>query len=98
MTKELLEECVELLHSLRILSLNAVECIVRWRERLLQTFALSEIDSPFKVMGTIPFIWGDTNYLTKIKTDNVFLEKSAYADFFNFSLKSDPFLLIPSTI
>ena len=56
------------------------------------------MDSPFKVMGTIPFIWGEVNYLTKIKTDSAFLEKSAYSNFFNFSVKSDPFLLIPSTV
>jgi hypothetical protein len=44
----------------------------------------------------IPFIWEGTNYLVKIKTDTQFLLQSPFGRFFNFSAKSDPFLVFPS--
>jgi len=48
----------------------------------------------FKVM---PFVWEQQNYLLKIKTDVQFLIGSPFAKYFNFSMKSDPFLVFPST-
>lgn len=48
----------------------------------------------FKLM---PFVWESQNYLLKLKTDTHFLLSSSFAKYFNFSLKSDPFLVFPST-
>lgn len=44
----------------------------------------------------IPFIWEGENYLLKVKTDTQFLALSEYGKYFNFSSKSDPFLVQPS--
>ena len=48
----------------------------------------------FKVM---PFVWESQNYLLKLKQDCAFLINSSFSKFFNFSTKSDPFLVFPST-
>ena len=45
----------------------------------------------------MPFVWESQNYLLKLKSDAAFLLNSAYSKFFNFSPKSDPFLVFPST-
>ena len=45
----------------------------------------------------IPFVWEGQNYLLKMKTDTGFLFSSSFAKYFNFSPKSDPFLIFPST-
>jgi hypothetical protein len=45
----------------------------------------------------IPFIWESENYLLKMKNDTQFLNFSNYAKHFNFSPKSDPFLVFPSS-
>jgi hypothetical protein len=44
----------------------------------------------------IPFIWEGENYLLKLKSDLTFLARSSFTRYFNFSLKSDPFLVYPS--
>ncbi len=41
----------------------------------------------------IPFIWEGENYLLKMKSDTSFLFHSEFSKFFNFSAKSDPFLV-----
>lgn len=37
------------------------------------------------------------NYLIKMKNDNSFLKDSSMSNYFNFSSKSDPFLVFPSS-
>ena len=44
----------------------------------------------------IPFIWEGQNYLVKTKSDTGFLINSPFAVHFNFSTKSDPFLVYSS--
>lgn len=44
----------------------------------------------------IPFIWEGENYLIKMKGDTKFLAVSEYSKHFNFTAKSDPFLVQPS--
>lgn len=44
----------------------------------------------------IPFLWEDENYLLKMKTDMNFFIEHSLSKYFNFSDKSDPFLVIPS--
>ena len=93
--QEALTEAVNLLHSLRMLSLNVVECIVKWREQLLCMKAQVNPENT-KSPAAIPFLWRGENYLTKMKSDTLFLAESAYSRVFNFSAKSDPFLVFPS--
>ena len=93
--QEAFTEAVNLLHSLRMLSLNVVECIVKWREHLLCIKAQVNPESA-KSPTAIPFLWRGENYLTKMKSDSLFLAESAYSRVFNFSAKSDPFLVFPS--
>lgn len=45
----------------------------------------------------MPFVWESQNYLLKLKNDISFLIASAFGKYFNFSMKSDPFLVFPST-
>jgi len=42
-------------------------------------------------------VWEQQNYLLKMKSDTSFLHGSPFAKYFNFSPKSDPFLVFPST-
>jgi hypothetical protein len=44
----------------------------------------------------IPFVWEGQNYLVKIKGDTHFLASSPFSVYFNFSNKSDTFLVFPS--
>ena len=45
----------------------------------------------------MPFMWENKNYLLKMKHDTSFLQGTSFAKYFNFSPKSDPFLVFPST-
>ena len=45
----------------------------------------------------IPFVWEQQNYLLKMKLDTGFLISSPFSKYFNFSPKSDPFLVFPSS-
>jgi hypothetical protein len=38
---QLLNECVNILHSLRMLSLHVVRCIIEWRKQLIYNFLLT---------------------------------------------------------
>ena len=42
-------------------------------------------------------MWEAQNYLLKMKGDTAFLVGSPFSKYFNFSPKSDPFLVFPST-
>ncbi len=44
----------------------------------------------------IAYLWDGMNYLVKMKSDTDFLHSHALAEYFNFSDKNDPFLVIPS--
>lgn len=92
---DFITKCTHKLHSLRMLSLNAVECIVIWREQMLYAYnqSLSMVAEP---APELPFLWNGENYLVKIKNDTDFLKDHSLAEWFNFSDKNDPFLVIPS--
>jgi hypothetical protein len=45
----------------------------------------------------IPFIWEGENYLLKMKGDSQFLNFSSFSHHFNFTTKSDPFIVFPSS-
>ena len=98
--QELLEECVQVLHSLRMLSLHAVKCIIEWRKQLVYSYLVTTSSgsagqerNSINKFKNIPFIWEGENYLLKMKSDTSFLFHSEFSKFFNFSAKSDPFLV-----
>ena len=102
----MLEECINILHSLRMLSLHCVRCIIEWRKQLIYSYLLTTAGSTVMTPSgrnsvnkfkNIPFIWEGENYLLKMKNDTQFLQFSEYAKHFNFSQKSDPFLVFPSS-
>mmetsp|Transcript_23213 Transcript_23213/g.17648 ORF Transcript_23213/g.17648 Transcript_23213/m.17648 type:complete len:132 (+) Transcript_23213:80-475(+) len=84
-----------------MLSLHAVKCVIEWRRQLIYSYLLSSTNAgagskDMRKYKNIPFLWEGDNYLLKMKQDTLFLSTSAFARFFNFSGKSDPFLVFPS--
>ena len=89
-----------------MLSLHAVKCIIEWRKQLVYSYlvttsngaaaAVSQERNSINKFKNIPFIWEGENYLLKMKADTGFLFHSEFSKFFNFSAKSDPFLVQPS--
>jgi hypothetical protein len=104
---QLFEECINILHSLRMLSLHVVKCIIEWRKQLIYSYLLTTTAAANNVIQqdrnsvnkfkNIPFIWESENYLLKMKSDTQFLNFCEFSKHFNFSLKSDPFLVFPSS-
>jgi len=90
------QKASELLTHLRILSLNAVETILKWREYIQQTYYITRGVVKANQTILIPFLFQEINYLLKMKNDTRELVESPLAKFFNFSSKSDPFLVYPS--
>ena len=86
--KEVQLEAAELLHAHRMLTLNCVENIIKWRNQLSSAVHLS----PFN----FPFMWEGENYLLKLKDDLDFLRASEYAKVLYFGEDPDPFLVYPS--
>ncbi|CAG9310877.1 unnamed protein product [Blepharisma stoltei] len=87
-------ETAELLHGHRMLTLSAVESIIRWRESLYAASLINQVEKPKK----IPFIWNGENYIKKMKADMDFLKSSSYSKVFNFEDGADPLLVRPSKI
>ncbi|CDW89091.1 UNKNOWN [Stylonychia lemnae] len=80
----LMDECVKILHSLRMLTSSHNQNSMHQERNSVNKFK------------SIPFIWEGENYLLKMKNDAQFLITSEYGKHFNFSTKSDPFLVFPS--
>lgn len=82
---EVRRELVDNLLNLRIVSLEVVEAVERWRS----------------ATGRDNAVWIDAasgeNYLLKMKADTQWLADSPLGDFLSFSPKSDPFFVVPST-
>ncbi|EAS06719.3 hypothetical protein TTHERM_00688590 (macronuclear) [Tetrahymena thermophila SB210] len=80
----------ELIVHLRILTLNIVESILRWRDYLSQ---LSSISSKQK-MQNLKFLFQGENYLLTLQNDYSFICDSYLKNYFSFwSSTSDPFFL-----
>lgn len=90
--EEMVNKASELLTHLRILSLNVVECVGKWKENFSYLFLLA--NSAFIKQGALflPYVFNNENYLLKMIKDLDFLCYSNLGVFFNFSTKSDPFL------
>ena len=39
---KLLEECLSIFHSLRMLSLHVVQCVIEWRKQLIYNFLMTQ--------------------------------------------------------
>lgn len=93
--KDVKLEAAELLHAHRMLSLSATECVVKWRDQLMNAMLVNNPDNLRKVR-ILPFMWQGVSYIHKMKTDMDFLIFSDYAKIFKFSEKLDPMLISPS--
>jgi hypothetical protein len=86
-----------------MLSLNVVKCVIQWRKQLIFNFMSTQqhrtvpTQQSLRKFKVMPFVWESQNYLLKLKSDIQFLLTSAFSKYFNFSMKSDPFLVFPST-
>jgi len=94
--EELKQKASELLTHVRILSLNAVETVLKWREYIQQTYYITRGVVKANQTIIIPFLYNDSNYLIKMKNDTKDIIETPLAKYFNFSSKSDPFLVYPS--
>ena len=86
-----------------MLSINVVKCVIQWRKQLIfNNMLISESTKQqisnvqMRKLKCLPFMWEHCNYLIKMKTDSAFLFASPFGRYFNFSAKSDPFLVFPS--
>jgi hypothetical protein len=80
------QQSIDLLSALRLLSLNVVECIVAWREQLAAT---NPTDLKLKKAA---FVHGGQSYLLKMKQDIDFVKTSPFSQLFSFTEGPDPFL------
>lgn len=65
--RDIIEKSSELLTHLRILSLNVVECILRWREYIQQAYYITRSIVKTNQTIMIPFMYEEINYLIKVK-------------------------------
>jgi hypothetical protein len=94
---EKVDEASKILVTLRYLTIDVIDAIVLWRERL--NYLISKVSEASGVdKHDFVFTWDHENYLMKIKNDTLFLKDSSLSAFFHFSTKSDPFLIIPSQV
>jgi len=94
----MLDECVTIFNSLRMLTMHVVRCIVEWRRQLIYNHLLTAGNengrNNINKFKNCSFQWEGGNYLLKLKSDTQFLAYSeVYSKYFNFTLKSDPFLV-----
>lgn len=88
---EILSKASELMTHLRILSLNCVETIHKWKENFSHLFLLSNNTFIKQNALFLPYMVEGENYLIKMCRDLDFLTGSKISRYFNFS-KNDPFL------
>lgn len=68
--EEFQQKASEFLTHLRILSLNAVETILKWREYIQQTYYITRGVVKANQTIIIPFLYNDSNYLLKVNIKN----------------------------
>jgi hypothetical protein len=84
------KEAADALLRIRHLSIQAVKAIKTWREEL------HALNSTNHRILKLPYIWNRQDYLLKIRNDLNFLVESNLAHSFEFSRRSDPFLIHPT--
>jgi hypothetical protein len=80
--QQMIDECISVLHSLRMLSLHVVKCITEWRKQLIYSYLITTSGPHSSFMPernsinkfkNLPFVWEGDNYLLKMKSDTQFL-------------------------
>ena len=89
--EEIKNRASELLTHLRILSLNVVETINKWKENLSYSFLLANNAYIKQNALFFKYIFEGENYLMRLCKDLDFLAGSQLSKFFNFG-RNDPFL------
>ena len=89
--KQQVEKSAEILTHLRMLTINAVECIHQWRTYIMDNLLLALEKGRNSIH--LPYLHEDQNYLIKLRNDLSFLEHTQLRKYFNFQEKTDPFLL-----
>lgn len=89
--KDVQLECAELLHAHRILTINAVESIEKWRELIRSSAMVNNGKGSIHVK----FVWKKENYLLKMRNDLDFLVLSEFNKVFAFE-NTDPLMIKPS--
>ena len=92
---ELQREIFELFYNMRLLTINVVECIKKWKESFVYMSSFLPSTVTFDTT-TVEFCFGNYNYLRKLSSDMNFLYGSSLSRIISFSNRSDPFLLTPS--
>lgn len=95
--EEMKQKSFELLTHLRLISLNVIENILKWREYIHQTFYSAKTNVKAVQLIVIPFIFNQSNYLIKMKTDTKDLVDTPLSKYFSFSNKCDPFFIEPAS-
>eukprot|EP00357_Protocruzia_adherens_P036424 CAMPEP_0115012080 /NCGR_PEP_ID=MMETSP0216-20121206/24486_1 /TAXON_ID=223996 /ORGANISM="Protocruzia adherens, Strain Boccale" /LENGTH=955 /DNA_ID=CAMNT_0002380993 /DNA_START=143 /DNA_END=3006 /DNA_ORIENTATION=- len=91
----ILNQCVEILSSLRFLSLNIVECSERWRQQLSYASLLGNPEKLTVSPATLVVSYSNQNYLLKMIIDTDFLASGIFSKYFNLQTE-DPFLTEPA--
>ncbi len=78
-------------------SLGVIEAALCFREQLKSIYYLSGEEDKMAIAERAPVMHNGMNYLLKMKSDTSFLATSELVHWFNFSQKSDPFLVTPAT-
>ena len=91
---QVLIESIGMIHAHRMLTLNVVECISRWRQSLKTLLNKEEDFNP-------TFKWNGENYLIQMRNDckeDDGRVLPGFQQFINFCEKSDPFFVFPSNL
>ena len=88
--KATLDQFTETLTKLRDLTMQTLLAVQAWRQHL---YSLNP--SNHRILK-LPYIWEGENYVLKIRHDSSFLKDSSLDKLYEFSKRSDPFLLYPS--
>ena len=89
-SKASIDQIAYTLALLRDLTMQTLLSVQSWRQYLYS------LNSNNHRILKLPYIWEGENYVLKLRNDTTFLRDSAIARLFEFSKRSDPFLLFPN--
>lgn len=89
-SKATLDQLTDTLIKLRELTMQTLLAVQAWRQHL---YSLNP--SNHRILK-LPYIWEGENYVLKIRHDCSFLKDSSLSKVYEFSKRSDPFLLYPN--
>jgi hypothetical protein len=89
-SKAAVDQFNDTLTKLRDLTMQTLLAVQAWRQHL---YSLNP--SNHRILK-LPYIWEGENYVLKIRHDSSFLKDSSLSKLYEFSKRSDPFLLFPN--